>query len=163
MIRSGSFVADHIEPADSTDFDEAIQPNGFDLSIREIYRHETRATLTDDDYDKPDRRRIETEERDGGEFYSLEPGSYVVEYAEVVEIPENHVGFVYPRSRLMRSGGMLFTAVWDSGYKGRGEGGLRIDVPMEIQADMRICQIVFEKTEKLSETYSGSHQNENLD
>ncbi|MDY7083390.1 MAG: deoxyuridine 5'-triphosphate nucleotidohydrolase [Halobacteria archaeon] len=158
MIRSGNFVVEHIETAD----EDAVQPNGVDLSIGKIYAHASPGRLTDGDYEKPERRELSTVTTDAGEFYDLAPGAYVVEYAETVEIPENHIGFIFPRSRLMRCGGMLFSAVWDSGYRGKGEGGLWIEQQLEIEAGMRIGQMVFSTTEELDEFYDGSHQGENL-
>lgn len=158
MIRSGSFVSDYVDGAG----EDAVQPNGVDLSIGRIYEHEGRAVLSDDGYKKPERREVPTTERDDGDYFVLNPGVYVVEYGEVVEIPENHAGLVFPRSRLMRSGGTVVSAVWDSGYRGRGEGGLWVDVPTELEAGMGICQMVFVATEELEYVYEGSHQHENL-
>lgn len=158
MIRSGSFVSKYIDGID----EEAVQPNGVDLSIGCVYMHESGGVLRDDGYEKPVRSEVETREKDGGEFYVLDPGAYVVEYGEVVEIPEDHAGLVFPRSRLMRCGGTVVSAVWDSGYRGRGEGGLWVNQPLELEEGMRICQMVFVSTEELDEVYEGSHQYENL-
>ena len=155
VVRKGEYVARYVDGVE----DEAVQPNGVDLTVEKIYRHEGDAVLLDDDYLLPERTEIEA--RDG--FYEVESDGYTVEYGEVIEIPENHTGFVYPRSRLMRCGGMLFSAVWDSGYRGKGEGGLWFQTPAKIETGMRIGQIVFVETEELSETYTGSHQGENIE
>lgn len=172
MIRSGEFVSEYIDPKGERSLDpKAVQPNGVDLSVDKIYRHSSDSVgvLNDESYQKPEREEAPTVEPEPWkieseiESYYLKPGSYVVEYAEIVEIPENHIGVIYPRSRLMRCGGMLFSAVWDSGYRGKGEGGLWVGHPMSVQTDMRIGQIVFYTTEELDEHYSGSHQHENID
>ncbi|MFB6284761.1 MAG: deoxyuridine 5'-triphosphate nucleotidohydrolase [Halobacteria archaeon] len=154
VIRNGGFVAEYVEDVN----EDAVQPNGVDLSVGKIYRHEGRSVVKEGEYELPD--RVELDDKEG--FYELEPGGYTVEYGEVIEIPEDHAGFIYPRSRLMRCGGMLFSAVWDSGYRGRGEGGLWVQTPMKLEKGMKIGQMVYTETENLDETYDGSHQGENL-
>jgi dUTP pyrophosphatase len=93
--------------------------------------------------------------------YVLLEGPYVVRYNEVIEIPDGHLGFVWPRSRLIRSGNYLSSAVWDSGYTGRGEGGLHINCMTFLQQNMRIGQIAMCEADT-TQQYSGSHQNENM-
>ena len=100
-------------------------------------------------------------ERDGDGVYRLSPGGYVVRYSETVAIPEEHVGFIYPRSSLLRNSCMLDTAVWDAGYEGKGEGLLEVHHEIEIEAGARIAQIVFAAADHEG-TYDGSYQGENL-
>lgn len=158
-VRSGEFVAEYINPNSSLP-DEAIQSNGVDLSIRDIYRGEGTGYISNEDYDTPDRIPVEPTEEG---VYVLSPDEgYIVIYDEVISIPENHTGYVFPRSRLMRCHIDVGTAVWDAGYSGVGEGRISTDLPCEIDVDTRIAQIVFIKTEELEEQYSGSHQNERL-
>ena len=95
------------------------------------------------------------------DIYALEPRPYVIRYNETIEIPHDHVGFVFPRSRLMRANNHLSTAVWDSGYKGRGEGGLHINTPTLLEKDMRIGQILMCRADVMNQ-YNGSHQGENI-
>jgi len=85
----------------------------------------------------------------------------VVRYAERVSIPEGHVGFLYPRSSLLRNSCMLDTAVWDAGYEGRGEGLLEVYHPVELDRHARVAQLVFADAAHAS-TYEGSYQGENL-
>lgn len=161
MIRSGKFISQFIK-TDS----ESIQPNGVDLSIDKIYGMKGYASLSNDGYSKPSRSEIELEDYEveniDGKSYKLYKDYYIVEYNEVIEIPEDHIGLVLPRSRLMRCGGTLYTAVWDSGYKGKGEGGLNVRNLMYLEENMNIGQIIYIETEKLSEHYDGSHQEENI-
>lgn len=98
----------------------------------------------------------------GNEAYVLDEGYYIVEYSKKIEIPEDHVGLVLPRSRLMRCGCSLYTAVWDSGYEGKGEGGLKINQRTYLEPGMRIGQMIYLTTEELEEHYDGKHQRENL-
>jgi len=94
--------------------------------------------------------------------YALQKGGYVVRYNEKIAVPNDHVGFVIPRSRLIRTGNNLSTAVWDSGYEGRGEGGLHIHNTCFMQKGMGIAQFVLARA-GVYEQYDGSHNKENLD
>jgi dUTP pyrophosphatase len=85
----------------------------------------------------------------------------VVGYAERVAIPEEHVGFLYPRSSLLRNACMLNTAVWDAGYEGRGEGLLEVHHPVELERGARIAQLVLAAADH-ADTYDGTYQRENL-
>lgn len=93
--------------------------------------------------------------------YVLTAGPHVVRYNEKISIPDKHVGFVWPRSRLIRNNNHLSSAVWDSGYEGRGEGGLHINTMTFLEKDMRIGQFVMCRASTMQQ-YDGSHQGENL-
>lgn len=94
-------------------------------------------------------------------YYTLREGSYVVRYNEKISVPEDTVGFVLPRSRLIRSNNILSTAVWDAGYSGRGEGGLDINKLTFIEQGMRIGVFVLADA-TTNQEYDGSHQGENV-
>lgn len=161
--RSGEFVSEYIESLEGELPSEAVQPNGVDLSIDTLYRIEGTTRLTNEEYSKGDRVEVETMEDEDGEYYSLSHNeAYVAVYGEKIQIPENHIGLVFPRSRMMRCGVDVQTAVWDSGYEGRGEGGLDVSYPVKLNTDTRIAQMIFVTTESLDEHYDGSHQSERL-
>lgn len=189
VVRSGKYVAEYLTSIDGELPEEAIQPAGVDISIHAIYRITGQAVLGDEgQYEKGERvevvphtrrafdqqsnfdavqalRKLKIHPDDPRKFYHLDPeAAYIIEYGEEIHIPDDHVGRIYPRSRLMRSGGMLFTALWDPGYEGRGEGQLFVKNPsgMVLEQGMRIGQMVFEKTEALDDSYDGTHQGENL-
>jgi len=94
-------------------------------------------------------------------YYRLTVGPYVVKYGEKIQVPEDTVGFVLPRSRLIRSNNDLSTAVWDAGYEGRGEGGLKINSMTFLEKGMRIGVFVLADAQT-NQQYDGSHQGENL-
>jgi len=113
--------------------------------------------------------KIDADEVDNSEYitldtdhYVLMEGPHVIRYNENISIPDEHVGFVFPRSRVIRSGNHLSTAVWDSGYEGRGEGGFHVNCMTFLQKGMRIGQMTMCRASVMKQ-YSGSHQNENLD
>lgn len=171
MIRNGQYVADHLSAtqADSIDFTN-IQPNGVDLRVGEIKRVVgDSATLGTGGYNKPKRMTVEPFERrydnPGQLTWRLYSGRYIVVYDEKIEIPEGHVGRVYPRSRVMRSGMHLTSALWDQGYEGRGEGLLQVPPCLDyvdIEVGASIAQMVFERADGVDEAYDGVHQEERL-
>lgn len=158
-VANGDLVAQYINDGDVPE--EQIQPNGVDLTIGEVYRTSGEAEFTESGYQKPERMRVTTQP-DG--TYRLFTGQYPIVYGEKIEIPEGYVGRVYPRSRLMRSGLHLTSALWDSGYEGIGEGLLQ--VPRSIDTarfteGLPIAQMVFESADGEGD-YDGTHQGERL-
>ncbi|MBV0924269.1 deoxyuridine 5'-triphosphate nucleotidohydrolase [Halomicroarcula limicola] len=154
MFKSGQFVADRLGDVR----DGQVQPNGVDLTLGAVYEQVEPGRIGKDGKTVGERREVERE--DG--VYALSRGGYVVEYADRVVIPEGHVGFLYPRSSLLRNSCMLDTAVWDAGYEGRGEGLLEVHHPIELEAGARIAQLVLAEAAHEG-TYEGSYQRENLD
>jgi len=152
MFRSGGFVADHITPVD----DEQVQPNGVDLTVNAVFEQVERGRIGRNDKTVGDREPVDAED----DTFLLSPGGYVLRYGETVQIPTDHIGFIYPRSSLLRNSCMLNTAVWDAGYEGRGEGLLQVQHEIAIERDARVAQIVFARADH-DGTYDGSYQGEN--
>jgi deoxycytidine triphosphate deaminase len=153
MYESGAFVAEHVTPLR----DEQVQPNGVDLTLDAVFEQVEPGRITREGKTIGERR-----ERDpDGETYRLSPGGYVVRYAETVRIPPEHVGFLYPRSSLLRNSCRLNTAVGDAGYEGKGEGLLQVHREVELQRGARVAQLVL-ATADHEGAYDGSYQGENL-
>ena len=159
MFRSGAFVAEHVSPTD----DEQVQPNGVDLTLGAVYEQVEAGHLGRSGKTVGERRSVEPEVEgtDDVPTYRLEPGGYVAEYGERIRIPDDHVGFVLPRSSLMRNSCMLNTAVWDAGYEGRGEGLLEVHHGITIEQGARFAQFVLAAADHEG-TYDGSYQGERL-
>lgn len=158
-VANGRFVAQYLN--DGHVPEEQIQPNGVDLTIGTVFRTSGMAEFTESGYSKPDRTMLEPKD-DGA--YRLPPGQYPIIYGEKIEIPDGYVARVYPRSRLMRSGLHLTSALWDSGYEGVGEGLLQIPRAIrkvKIRDGLPIAQMSF-ITAEAAESYDGTHQNERL-
>ena len=154
MFESGAFVGQHLTPLDEAQ----RQPNGVDLTAAEIYEQTAAGRIGHKGKEIGDREEVDPV--DG--VFDLDPGAYIVQYGETVHIPDEHIGFIYPRSSLMRNSCMLHTAVWDAGYEGKGEGLLEVHHDIEIEAGARIAQIVFAEADHEG-TYDGSYQGENVD
>ena len=153
MFRAGTTVADHVSPVD----EEQVQPNGVDLTLDAVERFDEPGHLGRDGKEIGAREAVET--ADG--VYRLDPGGYAATYGEQISVPAGHVGFVLPRSSLMRMGAMLNTAVWDAGYEGRGEGLLQVHHPIRIERGARFAQFVLAEAGH-EETYEGTYQGERL-
>ncbi|MEF8780945.1 MAG: deoxyuridine 5'-triphosphate nucleotidohydrolase [Haloferacaceae archaeon] len=158
MFRAGTFVADRLQEANEEPLDpEQVQPNGVDLTLGAVYEQTAPGRIGQDGKTVGDRRELHPE----GDVFRLSPGRYVAEYGEVVRVPRSHVGFVYPRSSLMRNTTMLNTAVWDAGYEGVGEGLLQVGHEIEIEPGARIAQFVLAAADHEG-TYQGDYQGERL-
>lgn len=153
MFRSGSFVAEQVSPTTETQ----VQPNGVDLTVDALLTQTAPGALTTTGKSVGDREPIDLE--DGR--YRLSTGAYIVQYAERLSVPEEHIGFVLPRSTLLRNMSTLHTAVWDAGYEGRGEGLLTIGGEIEIEPGARIGQFVLAGADHAG-VYDGSYQHERL-
>lgn len=171
MFRSGEFVADQLGDLDPVQ----VQPNGVDLRVEAVFEGREPGRITTDGTVIGDRRELHAEARDDGqsgdegdgwdtdrETYYLTPGGYILQYEETVSIPDGHVGFVLPRSSLMRNSCMLNTAVWDAGYTGRGEGLLQVHRDIELERGARVAQLVMAEADHAG-LYDGSYQGERMD
>jgi deoxycytidine triphosphate deaminase len=154
MFRSGTFVADHIDPV----ADSQVQPNGVDLTVAALLEQVDPGRIGREGKTIGDRRELAAD--DG--VYRLSPGGYVLQYAETIRVPEGHVGFLYPRSSLMRNSCMLDTAVWDAGYEGRGEGLLEVHHELELERGARVAQFVLAEADH-DDVYDGSYQRERVE
>ncbi len=153
MFKSGPFVAEQLDAVRPSQ----VQPNGVDLTLDAVFVQTAPGRIERGDKAVGDRKEIAP--TDG--FYTLSPGGYIVRYGERIHIPENHIGFLYPRSSLLRNSCMLDTAVWDAGYEGRGEGLLEVYHELSVEQDARIAQLVLAEADHEGQ-YDGSYQGEYL-
>mgnify|MGYP000607416044 FL=1 len=153
MFKSGRFVAAQLDELR----DDQVQPNGVDLTLDAVFEQTSAGRIGRDGKTIGERESVEAENG----WYRLPPGGYVVRYVETVRIPEDHIGFLLPRSSLLRNSCMLDTAVWDAGYEGRGEGLLEVHHEIELEAGARIAQLVLADAAH-SGTYEGDYQGEHV-
>jgi dUTP pyrophosphatase len=159
MFKSGRFVASHLGDLR----EHQVQPNGVDLTLGAVFEQVEPGRIERGGKTVGEREEVAVDGADGDDdVYHLSPGGYIVRYAEQVVIPDDHVGFLYPRSSLLRNSCMLDTAVWDAGYEGRGEGLLEVYHPVEIERGARIAQLVLADAAHEG-TYEGSYQGEHID
>ena len=143
---------------------EQLQPNGFDLSVRDVARYSSPGQLG-----ASNESRVLSETLpltfDAEGWLWLEPGPYLVTFNEVVNLPANVMALGRPRSSLLRSGVSLHTAVWDAGYSGRSQSLLMVHHSggFRLQRGARLAQLVFFRlSTPPAEGYQGRFQGEGL-
>ena len=142
------------------DLEKQLTPNGFDLTVDEVYAFEEAGQLdfTNEEREIPDAEKLEAS--DG--YWDLGPGCYKIKANEVVDLPSDVIGFAYPRSSLLRMGCTIENGVWDAGYRGKSEFLLIVENTggVRIKEDARVNHIVFERISETDNTYRGRYQEE---
>ncbi len=144
--------------------DQQLQPNGFDLTLKEIGRFASAGSVGS----VPDQRELsatEIIEFDSNGWLQLAPGPYLVTFNEVVCLPLDLMALGRTRSSLLRSGVSIHSAVWDAGYRGRSQALLVVQNPLgyRVQRNARIMQLVFFRlAQSASQGYQGRFWGENL-
>lgn len=161
MVPTGERVLERLSGL--ADPEIQVCGHGVDLTVDAVERLTGPGRL---DLDNSGRVVPEGEEVpfEGGEVH-LEQGAYRATYGETVAVPMDRVGVILPRSSLMRSGATLYSALWDAGYEGRGQGLLQVMNPhgLTLERDARVGQLFFLEAEAVEEGYEGRYQGENLE
>jgi len=144
------------------DIASQLQPNGFELTLRDVEIFCSAGKLGIDERELAISKPLSFE-KNGWLF--LPPGAYKLRFNEIVRLPKGYGALAKPRSSLLRCGVAIHTAVWDAGYKGRGECLMVVynTKGFWIRKGARILQLVFFKLiGESGEGYEGMFQNENL-
>lgn len=141
-----------------------LQPNGFDLSVRDVARYSSPGQLG-----ASNERRVLSDtlplQFDTEGWLELPQGAYLITFNEAVNLPPDLMALGRPRSSLLRSGIALHTAVWDAGYRGRSQSLLTVHHPdgFRLQRNARVAQLVFFRLASAPEEgYRGRYQGEGL-
>ena len=144
--------------------EEQVQPNGFDLTLREVALLQSSGKIAVND-----NQRLVSDLAplvfDGMGFIDLVAGAYIITYNEIVHLPKNIMALATPRSSLLRCGVTVNTAVWDAGYSGRSQSLMIVYNPQgfRLQRNARIVQLIFLELAQETEGYHGVYQGENID
>ena len=144
--------------------EEQVQPNGFDLTLREVALLQSPGKIAVNDS-----QRLVSDLAplvfDGMGFIDLMAGAYIITYNEIVHLPKNIMALATPRSSLLRCGVTINTAVWDAGYSGRSQSLMIVYNPQgfRLQRNARIVQLIFLELAQETEGYHGVYQRENID
>ncbi len=143
------------------DLEQQVQPNGIDLTLREVAMLQSSGTIAASERVLPDLAPLVF---DGLGFIDLVPGAYSITYNEIVHLPKNIMALGRPRSSLLRCGVTIGTAVWDAGYEGRSQSLMVVYNPQgfRMQKYARIMQLVFFQLTGETEGYQGAYQGENI-
>ena len=141
---------------------DQVQPNGIDLTLREVFTIEGPGTIPVDNADRKLSALAPLPFDDSGRIH-LGAGNYLITYNEVVSLPKDVMALGRTRSSLLRCAAAIHTAVWDAGYSGRSQSLLvvynRDGITLEKNA--RLLQLVFFRLGSATEGYCGIYQNEN--
>ena len=144
--------------------EEQLQPNGIDLTVREISSFSSRGNLTETNEGR-ELSRTSPVMFDTSGGADLLPGAYLLTFNEVVSLPANIMALGRPRSSLNRCGVSMHSAVWDAGYSGRSQSMLVVYNlhGFRLHRNARVMQLVFFHTARsVDKGYSGMYQNENI-
>ncbi len=148
---------------DYVKLEDQLQPNGFDLTLREIALTQSWGRIGASNSQRmiPDVAPLVF---DGLGFMDLIPGAYVITFNEIVNLPKNVMALGAPRSSLLRCGVTVHMAVWDAGYSGRSRSLMLVynSQGFRVQKNARIAQLVFFQLASETEGYSGAYQGENI-
>lgn len=149
---------------DYRSLDDQVQPNGFDLTLRDAAGLAGPGTLGVANADRllPELRPLAF---DGDGYVDLAPGPYLLTFNEVIDLPADLMALGRPRSSVTRSGAAIHSAVWDAGYRGRSTSLLVVANPagFRVARSARLLQLVFfGLAEAASQGYQGVYQGENL-
>ncbi|MFC1958033.1 deoxyuridine 5'-triphosphate nucleotidohydrolase [Chloroflexota bacterium] len=146
------------------DLETQVQPNGFDLTLREVAMLQTPGRIT-----ASNSQRLVSDLAplvfDGLGFINLIPGAYTITYNEIVNLPKNIMALGRPRSSLLRCGVTIGTAVWDAGYSGRSQSLMVVynAQGLRLERNARVTQLIFFQLTGETDGYQGTYQRENTD
>lgn len=148
---------------DFLDLEAQLQPNGFDISLREVAMMLSAGSLAVSNTGRvlPPTSPLAF---DSSGSLDLVPGSYLITYNEIVHLPQDIMALGRPRSSLLRCGAAVHNAVWDAGYRGRSQSLLVVYNPLgfRLERNARIVQLVFLRLFRPTRGYRGAYQDENV-
>jgi dUTP pyrophosphatase len=147
-----------------SDVGQQVQPNGVDLTLKELALFSSAGSLGPTNED----RLLSAASSlvfDGLGRIDLLPGCYLITYNEIVNLPRNVMALARPRSSLLRCGVSIHNAVWDAGYSGRSQSLMVVynSRGFRLHRGARIVQMVFfYLSGEVSRGYEGRFQGENI-
>jgi len=140
---------------------ERVDCGGMKLHLDKVFRFLGPGTLSSGGKELPEVEEV----KPVNGLFKLDPGCYRIRYREVVRVPSNCIAIAIPRSSLLRMGVTLYSAVWDPGYEGRGEGLMVVLNPfgVKIEVGAQVAQLVFISMDRATaRVYRGSYYRENV-
>ena len=134
---------------------------GFDLRIGELYGIKGRGFLGADERETPEMKLVAKYENGKTVKTELQPRTYyAMKTIEDVNMPDNLLAIMTPRSTLFRSGVYVFGGQTPPGYKGGLTMGIYNfrDEKFELEMGARVVHIMFFQIEGESNLYRGQWQ-----
>ncbi|OQE25157.1 hypothetical protein PENSTE_c006G00659 [Penicillium steckii] len=158
MLLSGAEIIRRQLVRNLRHLSEQQQPCGVDLTLRQISKWASAATI---DFDNTKRQTAQTialsfQDR----MINLSPGAYLVDFNETVHTPRDCMGSVFSRSSLWRSGVTISAGVVDAGYEGAMGCLMEVKNPhgVVLYENSKLAQIVMEELTERVEGYNGVYQ-----
>lgn len=144
------------------DLETQLQPNGFDLTIKEVLKF---MDLFEPRIDFTNKTRlislITPILPDGGEYH-LNPGTYLFRANEFFNTPPNISGWGMPRSTLSRCGITINSAIIDAGYSGHLVFVVTIPQKTIFAKHARFVQMIFFRLKEApAKLYEGIYKEKN--
>jgi dUTP pyrophosphatase len=146
------------------DAQQQVQPNGIDLTLKEIALLGSPGSLGPG----TEGRALSSTSPlifDALGRVDLLPGCYMVTYNEIINLSKDIMALAMPRSSLLRCGVSIHNAVWDAGYSGRSQSLMVVYNPQgfRLYRNARIVQMVFFiLSREVAQGYQGMFQGENI-
>ncbi len=154
------------------DLETQLQPNGFDLTVKQIYKTDgsPRMGFSNESRQLPNYipmtpinlnyfNKWSKTPKKGWKLYE---GAYIVAFNEVISLSLNLCARSQNRSSVMRCGCSTASGFWESGYSGSGYTLLNVGITgLLLEENARLCQIHFIRINPVEKGYSGEYQNEN--
>jgi len=134
------------------------QPCGVDLTLRQVSKWASAATI---DFDNTKRQAAKASILPfDNNTITLQPGAYLIDFNENVQVPRNCMATVFPRSSLWRSGVGISAGVVDAGYEGAMGALMEVKNPygVVLYRNAKLVQVVFEELGDIVEGYNGIYQ-----
>lgn len=134
---------------------------GFDLRIGELYEVKGKGFLGVEERETPEMKLMAKYEEEKNQKVSLQPRTYyAMKTMENVNMPDNLLAIMTPRSTLFRSGVYIFGGQTPPGYKGGLTMGIYNfrDEAFDLEMGSRVVHIMFFEVEGESNLYRGQWQ-----
>lgn len=131
---------------------DQIQQNWIDLTLKSVAKLVWQNELLHDNRQHCDREPIEFDCPDWTAL--LSPWAYEILYNEEFNIPNGVCASIYTRSTIIRGWNFIASWLYDAGFKWTWGWVLHVFVPLLIQLNVRVGQVVFMQAEEW-ELYQG--------
>ena len=159
LIEEKQLITDYIK------LDIQLTSNGFDLTAASVFEFVAAGILDFSNNERviPQVREIlpkKNKSEDKFGWWVLKKGAYKIRTNEIVNLPKDLVAISFPRSSLLRMGAFVQNAVWDAGFRGKGEFILVVQNPkgLRLKQNARVVQLIFNKISQTNQSYQGIYQ-----
>lgn len=133
-----------------------IQPNAIDVRLDRVWMINGRFTLSEDE-------KLTAEDKqeyilsNSNDWFLLSRGVYEFQFKGIIKVQSGEVGWIIPRSTLVRNGVFMQSGLYDSGYHGSIGAGVFVGgSSFKVKRGTRIGQLLLATAEAIGE-YNGSY------